>query len=47
MFDPDTLHPLDVLAGPARIATAVWFADIRLIDNRELSPSEVFRSPEG
>ena len=39
VFDPDTLEPLDVLTGPARIATAVWFADIRLIDNCELSPT--------
>ncbi len=36
VFDPETLLPLDVLDRPARIATAVWFADIRLIDNREL-----------
>jgi pantoate--beta-alanine ligase len=36
VFGPETLQPLDVLAAPARIATAVWFADIRLIDNREL-----------
>ena len=39
VFDPDTLEPLDVLTGPARIATAVWFADIRLIDNCELAPT--------
>jgi pantoate--beta-alanine ligase len=39
VFDPDTLEPLDDLTGPARIATAVWFADIRLIDNIELSPT--------
>ena len=32
------LQPLDVLNEPARIATAVWFGDIRLIDNRELTP---------
>jgi pantoate--beta-alanine ligase len=36
VFDPETLQPLDVLSAPARIATAVWFGDIRLIDNREL-----------
>jgi pantoate--beta-alanine ligase len=40
VFDPMTLQPLEVLAAPARIATAVWFGDIRLIDNRELVPSE-------
>jgi pantoate--beta-alanine ligase len=36
-----------VLDRPARIATAVWFDDIRLIDNFPLLPPEVFRSPEG
>jgi pantoate--beta-alanine ligase len=41
VFDPDTLHPLDVLDVPARIATAVWLGDVRLIDNRELRPSTV------
>ncbi len=40
VFDPLTLQPLQVLDSPARIATAVWFGDIRLIDNRELIPSE-------
>jgi pantoate--beta-alanine ligase len=40
VFDPATLVPLDVVDGPARIAIAVWFADIRLIDNQPLSPSE-------
>jgi pantoate--beta-alanine ligase len=39
VFDPATLDPVDVLAAPARIATAVWFGDVRLIDNRELLPS--------
>jgi pantoate--beta-alanine ligase len=39
VFDPDTLEPLDPLTGPARIAAAVWFADIRLIDNCELAPT--------
>jgi pantoate--beta-alanine ligase len=38
VFDPLTLQPLPVLDSPARIATAVWFGDIRLIDNRELAP---------
>jgi pantoate--beta-alanine ligase len=36
VFDPETLRPIEVLDRPARIATAVWFADIRLIDNLEL-----------
>jgi pantoate--beta-alanine ligase len=37
VFDSETLRPLDVVDRPARIATAVWFADIRLIDNLQLS----------
>ncbi|MDQ3737779.1 MAG: pantoate--beta-alanine ligase [Actinomycetota bacterium] len=37
VFDPDTLVPVpELTAAPARIAIAVWFADIRLIDNRSL-----------
>jgi pantoate--beta-alanine ligase len=40
VFDPDTLDPVEVLAAPARIATAVWFGEVRLIDNRALNPSE-------
>ena len=40
VFDPTTLQPLEVLTAAARIATAVWFGEIRLIDNRELVPSE-------
>ena len=47
VFDPDTVQPLELLAGPARIATAVWFGDIRLIDNRELAPPEGLPSSEG
>ncbi len=40
VFDPDTLDPVELLDAPARIATAVWFGEVRLIDNRELIPSE-------
>ncbi len=40
VFDPPTLQPIHSLTAPARIATAVWFGDIRLIDNRELLPPE-------
>jgi pantoate--beta-alanine ligase len=40
VFDAQTLHPIDVLDRPARIATAVWFDDIRLIDNLPLCASE-------
>jgi pantoate--beta-alanine ligase len=39
VFDPDTLEPLDDLTGPALIAPAVWFADIRLLANIELFPT--------
>jgi pantoate--beta-alanine ligase len=40
VFDPDTLDPVEILAAPVRIATAVWFGAVRLIDNRALNPSE-------
>ena len=40
VFDPLTLCPVDDLhaatAAP-RVAIAVWFGDVRLIDNRSLS----------
>jgi pantoate--beta-alanine ligase len=42
VFEADTLHEVDELAnharrpGALRVATAVWFGDVRLIDNREL-----------
>lgn len=40
VFDSDTLSELDSLddvsADRVRIATAVWFDDVRLIDNRDL-----------
>ncbi len=42
VFDPGTLEELDELLpgdrrpGRARVATAVWFGDVRLIDNRDL-----------
>lgn len=39
IFDPATLAPLARLDRPARVAIAVWFGEIRLIDNRELRPS--------
>ncbi len=45
VFDPDTLVELDddatprATAGSARVATAVWFGDVRLIDNRDLVES--------
>ena len=37
VFDPTTLEPLDDLDRPGRVAIAVWFDDIRLIDNRPLA----------
>lgn len=36
--DADTLAPLDVIDRPAVIAAAVWFGEVRLIDNRLLRP---------
>jgi len=36
VFDADTLAELDLLTPSARIATAVWFGEVRLIDNRAL-----------
>ncbi len=36
IFDPDTLELRHDLATPARIAAAVWFGDVRLIDNRAI-----------
>jgi pantoate--beta-alanine ligase len=38
VFDPDMLTPVvDPVAG-TRVATAVWFGDVRLIDNAALLP---------
>jgi pantoate--beta-alanine ligase len=33
VFDPETLAPVERLDAPARLAVAVWFGDVRLIDN--------------
>jgi pantoate--beta-alanine ligase len=33
VVDADTLEPLDVVDRPAVILAAVWFGDVRLIDN--------------
>lgn len=38
--DADTLKPIDQLERPARILGAVWLGTTRLIDNREILPSE-------
>ena len=43
VFDAMTLEPVERLEGPpsagtVRVATAVWFDDVRLIDNRDLFP---------
>ncbi len=38
IFEPETLDPIDHLAGPAHAALAVWFGDVRLIDNRPIIP---------
>jgi pantoate--beta-alanine ligase len=36
--DPDTLQPVHVLRRPTLMAFAVWFGDVRLIDNVVLQP---------
>ena len=36
IVDPVTLDPLAVIDGPATIVAAVWFGDVRLIDNLPL-----------
>lgn len=36
IVDPVTLDPLLYIDGPATIVTAVWFGDVRLIDNLSL-----------
>lgn len=44
VFDPETLAPLGEDApadARTRIAIAVWFGDVRLIDNRQLGDSQV------
>ena len=40
VFDADTLVELEVVDRPAVIAAAVWFGDVRLIDNMALERSE-------
>lgn len=37
LVHPDTLTPVDTLSDRAVALTAVWFGDVRLIDNREIS----------
>jgi pantoate--beta-alanine ligase len=37
VFDPRTLCEVDQMTDGLRIATAVWFGDVRLIDNRDLA----------
>lgn len=38
LVDPDTLKPVDVVDRPTRAVTAVWFGEVRLIDNCLLLP---------
>lgn len=38
VFDADRLTPLEVVDSRAVIAAAVWFGDVRLIDNMLLTP---------
>ncbi len=48
VFDAETLGPVDRLdavdraPGRVRIGAAVWFGDVRLIDNRDLFDRELF-----
>ncbi len=37
VFDPRTLCEAEQMTDGLRIATAVWFGDVRLIDNRDLA----------
>jgi pantoate--beta-alanine ligase len=39
VVDPDELQPLDTIAGPVRIAAAVWIGTTRLIDNIGAEPN--------
>ena len=36
VVDPVTLEPLTTIVSQARVLTAAWFGDVRLIDNRHL-----------
>jgi len=38
LIDPDTLAPVAAIDRPARAVTAVWFGEVRLIDNCPLVP---------
>ena len=33
IVDPETMQPVDIIAGPVRIAAALWVGTTRLIDN--------------
>lgn len=39
LADAATLQPITTIVGPSVIAVAVWFGDVRLIDNVELLPA--------
>lgn len=39
LVDPTLLLPVALVEGPTIAVTAVWFGDVRLIDNRMLSPA--------
>ena len=38
IVDPDTLDPVDVVLSTALVLTAVWFGEVRLIDNLLIRP---------
>lgn len=38
IIDPSTIAPVEVVKQPATVVAAVWFGDVRLIDNLPLAP---------
>jgi len=44
LVEPDTLEPLDALAGPALLALAARVGEVRLIDNEILQPAAPSRA---
>ena len=38
IVDPVSLSPVDAVDDPAVLVVAAWFGDVRLIDNRILTP---------
>jgi pantoate--beta-alanine ligase len=40
LLDAESLHPIETVNAPAVLATAVFYGDVRLIDNLEIGPSK-------